>query len=136
MKRAVRNLLAVGVSFIALSALSLAQDSTYQVKVNIPFGFYAADQQLPAGNYVFSVNYETHAVTLRNRESGRSFALIALPDDADSFGQAYVDFESSGGSYHLAELKTANAGISFSQPNSAVTTSHMRRVPAVVAALR
>ena len=136
MKRAVRNLLAVGVSLIALSVLSLAQDSTYQVRVNIPFEFYAADQQLPAGNYLLSVNYETHAVTLRNRESGRSFAVLAFPDDADKAGQAYVEFEVSAGSYRLADLKTANAGVTFAQSNFAVTTAQMRRVPAVLAALR
>ena len=136
MKRAVRILLMVGVSLIALSALSLAQDSTYQVKVNIPFDFYAAGQQLPAGNYLFSVNYETHAVTLRNRATGRSFNLIAIPDDGEKDGQAYVEFETSGAGYRLADLKTASSGVSFSQSRSSVTTAQMRRVPATLAALR
>jgi hypothetical protein len=137
MKRAVRNILAVGVSLIALSALSLAQDSTYQLRVNVPFDFYAGAQQLPAGNYLFSVNYETHAVMLRNRESGRSFALVAIPADADKAGQAYAEFESSGGSYRLADLRTANSGVIFSQSGTALTTTaQVRRVPAILAALR
>jgi hypothetical protein len=136
MKRAVRNLLAVGVSLIVLSALSLAQDSTYQMHVNIPFDFYAAGQQLPAGNYLFSVNYETHAVVLRNSKSGHSFSLIAIPDDGDKDGQSYLEFESSGGGYRLADLRTASAGVSFSNSHSAVTTAQMRRVPVTLAALR
>jgi hypothetical protein len=136
MKRAVRNLLAVGVSLIALSALSLAQDSTYQMRVNIPFAFSAAGQQLPAGTYLFSVNYETHAVVLRNHESGHSFNLIAIPDDRDKDGQSYVEFEASGSGYRLADLRTASSGVSFSNSHSAATVAQMRRVPVTVAALR
>lgn len=136
MKISICKLLMVGVSLIALSVLSLAQDSSYQVKVKVPFDFYAAGQQLPAGNYLFSVNYETHAVTLRNRETGHSYSLIAIPDDGDRAGQSYVEFATTGGAYRLADVKTANSGISFLQANTTVSTAQMRKVPAVVASLR
>jgi len=134
MKISARNLLMVVVSVIALSVLSLAQEATYQVHVNIPFEFYAADQQLPAGAYLFSVSYGAHAVTLRNKESGRSFSLMAIPEDGDNSGQAYVEFEVAGGIHRLADLRTGNAGVTFFQQQSSTTTTAKNRETVIIAA--
>src|SRR5215472_1098579 len=63
MKKNICNLAVLTVFAMALAGLSLAQDETYRVRVNIPFDFYAGDQQLPAGSYVFNVDYENHLVS-------------------------------------------------------------------------
>ena len=136
MKRLNRNALLVALSVILLSALSLAQDATYQVNVDIPFEFSAAAHQFPAGAYQFSVNYETHAVTLRSKQSGQSFVLFAIPDDGDKDGQAFVEFDVANGSYSLADLKTANAGVDFSQHRSTVTAARNVSKVAILATLR
>jgi len=136
MKRIARNVLVLVVSAVALSALTFAQDATYHLNVSVPFDFYAAHQQLPAGTYQFAVNYETHAVTLRNRETGRSFTLLAVPSDGESFAQAMVEFDVIGDTHWLADLKTANAGVKFSSREPSVTAARSSGKVAIVATLR
>ncbi len=136
MKRIDRNFLVLLVSLLALSAFTFAQDATYHVSVSVPFEFHAGDQQLPAGTYQFTVNYESHTVSLRNHETGRSISLLAIPDDGDRSGQTVVEFDVAGDSHSLADLKTANAGVSFLTKSAATTTAKNRGTVAIVATLR
>lgn len=136
MKRIARNFLVLVVCVVALSALTLAQDAAYHLNVNVPFDFYAGHQPLPAGSYIFTVDYETHAVTLRNRETGRSCTLIAVPDEGEKFGQPVVEFDVAGDSHTLADLKTANAGVSFAPGEKPFTAARRSGSVAIVATLR
>ena len=136
MKRIDRNFLVLLVSLLALSAFTFAQDATYHVNVSVPFEFHAADQQLPAGTYQFTVNYESHIVSLRNKETGRSISLMAIPDDGDRSGETVVEFDVVGDNHSLADLKTANTGVSFSTKSAGTTTAKNHETVAIVATLR
>ena len=136
MKKSVRNLAVLTVFAMALTGLSLAQDDTYRVSANIPFEFYAGDQQLPAGTYLFNISYETHAVSVRNHDTGRTYIVLAVPADGKGSGDPVVDFDVIGNSHMLADLKAADAGVSFTENKQAVTSTQRRSSVAIVAALR
>jgi hypothetical protein len=136
MQKTVRNFVALVVFVMAIAGLSVAQDSTYRVTANVPFDFYAGDQQLPAGMYQFEVNYETHAVVLRDRATGHSYALLAHPADGERGGEAVVDFDVIGGRHTLADLKTASAGVTFPEQKELVASAKNRGTVAIVATLR
>jgi hypothetical protein len=136
MKKTVRNFVVLVVFAMALTGLSLAQESTYRVNANVPFDFYAGEQQLPAGMYQFEVNYDDHSVTLRNKTTGRSYAVLARPGDGDSFGEAVVEFDVIGGAHILADLKTASAGVNFHEQKALLASSKRKGSIAIVATLR
>jgi hypothetical protein len=136
MQKTVRNFVALEVFVMAITGLSVAQDSTYRVIANVPFDFYAGDQQLPAGMYQFEVNYETHGVMLRDKATGRSYALLARPADGERDGEAVVDFDVIGGTHMLADLKTASAGVTFPEQKALVASGQNRGTVAIVATLR
>ncbi len=137
MQKTVRNFVALVLFAIAVAGLSVAQDSTYRVTANVPFDFYAGHQQLPAGVYQFEVNYETHAVVLRDKATGHSYALLARPADGErGGGEAVVDFDVIGDTHMLADLKTASAGVTFSEQKALVASAKNSRTIAIVASLR
>ena len=136
MKKTVRNFVVLVVLAMALSGLSLAQDATYRVTANVPFDFYAGEQQLPAGAYQFEVNYDNHSVLLRNKTTGTSYALLARPGDGAGFGEAVVEFDVIGDTHLLAELKTASAGVNFPEQKALLASAKRRGAIDIVASLR
>jgi hypothetical protein len=136
MQKTVRNFVALVLFAMAITGLSAAQDSTYRVIANVPFDFYAGSQQLPAGVYQFEVNYETHAVMLRDKATGHSYALLAHPADGERDGEAVVDFDVIGDTHMLADLKTASAGVTFSEKKALVASAKRTGSVAIVASLR
>jgi hypothetical protein len=136
MTKSVRSFVVLVVIAMALTGLSLAQDETYRVRANIPFDFYAGDQQLPAGIYLIDVSYGTHMATLRNHDTGRTYFLVALPAYGEGSGGAVVDFDAAGDKHVLADLKTASTGVKFSQSKRVMATAQHRGSVAIVAALR
>ena len=136
MKKTVRNFVVLVVFAMALTGLSLAQDDTYRVTANIPFDFYAGDQQLPAGTYLFNVNCGDHSVTLRNHDTGRSYAVLARPGDGEGVGEAIVEFGVIGNTHMLADLKTASTGVNFSESKVLLASAQRSGSVAIVAALR
>lgn len=136
MKKSVRNLAMLTVFAMAMTGLSLAQDDTYRVSANIPFEFYVGDQQLPAGTYLFNISYETHAVSLRNHDTGRACMVLAVPADGKGSGDPVVEFDVIGNSHMLADLKTADAGVSFAENKQVLSSALRRGSIAIVAELR
>lgn len=136
MKKTVRNFVVLAVFAMAVSGLSLAQDSTFRVNANVPFDFYAGDLQLPAGMYQFVVDYEDHSVLLRNKATGLSYVLLARPGDGDRSSEAVVEFDVIGDSHRLADLKTASVGVNFPQQKSMLASATRRGSVAIVASLR
>lgn len=142
MKRITRNLVVLAVFAMALTGLSQAQQFTYRVAANIPYDFYAGDQQFAAGSYTFAVNYGDHAVTITNQANGHSSVVLASPlvyaspgyDNRDK--GTVVELNAVGGSYVLADLKTRSAGVSFSGANSNHTMAKNEGTVTIVAALR
>jgi hypothetical protein len=136
MKKTVRNLVVLVVFAMALTGLSLAQDSTYRVTANIPFDFYAGEQQVPAGDYLFSVSYGDHTVTLRNHDTGRSYIVLARPGDGQGTSEAVVEFDIIGGAHMLADVKTSSAGVTFAESKSLLASAQRSGSVAILASLR
>jgi hypothetical protein len=136
MSKTVRNFGVLIVLAMALTGFSLAQDATYHVTANIPFDFYAGGQQLPAGEYHFDVDYDSHSVTLRNKTTGNSYQLLARPGDGEGVGDAVIEFDVIGDTHLLADLKTASTGVNFPRKKSLTATAQRSGSVSIVAALR
>ena len=136
MKRAIRSFVVLAVFAMALTALSLAQNETYHVRANIPFDFYAGDQQLPAGMYLIDVSNGTHVVALRNDETGRTYSVLVLPANGEGSGNAVLEFDVAGGKHVLADLKTASTGVNFAESKRLLRTAQRTGSVTIVAALR
>lgn len=136
MKKMVRSFVVLVTFAMTLTGLSLAQDATYRVRANIPFEFYAGAQDLPAGTYLFVVDYDTHCVMLRNQTTGRSTALLALPADGDGFGElAELEFETVGADHVLAEVRTADTGVAIPLQKPGLTSEVHGEFVRIVASL-
>ena len=142
MTRNVRNLAVLAVFAMALAVFSPAQEFAYRVQANIPVDFIAGDQQLAAGDYLFLVNGENHAVTIQNQATGKSVVVMATPIEYASSGydrrnrSDVVELSSVGGSYLLSDIEARNNGVSFSQGASSQTSAKKTGSLKVVASLR
>jgi hypothetical protein len=136
MRQTVRNFVVLIVFALALTGLSLAADDTYCVRANVPFEFYAGSQLLPAGTYLFNVNYGDHAVTLRNHDTGRSYSAVAIAADGSKVSEAVVEFDVIGDTHVLADLKTASTGVNFAENKNVVKTAQRNGQVAILATLR
>ena len=136
MKHTVCKFVVLAVCALALTGISAAQDDTYRVTANIPFDFYVGSQKLPAGAYLFTVSYGDHSVVLRNHDTGRSFAVLAIAEQGAGAGEALLDFDVIGGNHLLSDLTTASTGVKFSEQKRLVNTAHKSGSVAIVASLR
>jgi len=136
MKKTVRNFVVLIVFAVAVTGLSLAQDETYAVKAQIPFNFYAGDQQLPAGTYTIGVSYASHLVTLRNHDTGLAYSALAVPANGGGSNEAMLEFHVIGGRHLLADLKTSDTGVNFAESKRLVTTAQSRTSVKILASLR
>ena len=143
MTRNVRNLALLAVFAMALAVFSSAQEfAAYRVQASIPVNFIAGDQQLTAGDYLFLVNGENHAVTIQNQATGKSVVVMATPIEYASSGydrrngSDVVELSSVGGSYLLSDIEARNNGVSFSQGASSQTSAKKTGSLKVVASLR
>ena len=136
MTKSVRSFVVLVVFAMALTGLSLAQDDTYRIRANIPFDFYAGEQQLPAAIYLIDVSYDTHVVALRNHDTGRTYSIVAMPGNGGRSVESVVDFEVVGNNHVLADLKTASTGVNFFESKRVVRTAQHKGYVAIVATLR
>ena len=142
MTRNVRNLALLAVFAMALAVFSSAQEFAHRVQANIPVDFIAADQHMAAGDYLFLVNGENHAVTIQNQATGKSVVVMATPIEYASSGydrrnrSDVVELSSVGGSYVLSDIEIRNNGVSFSQGASSQTSAKKTGSLKVVASLR
>ena len=141
MKKTICNFAMLVAVALALTGLSVAQSLTDRVVANIPFSFYAADQQYQAGTYEFVLNDQDHTVTLINTATNRSKMILALPGESlgygnqarQGFGNPGLQFDSIGGSYVLASLTTDVGGAKFPEENVRLGSTQ-RGEPITVAA--
>jgi hypothetical protein len=143
MKRIACSLVVLVAFSMALTGFALAQQFDYRVEANLPVDFYAGDQHLPAGTYLFAVNYGDHAVTMRNQATGRTAVVLASPVVNASPGydnrnkSAQVELRSVGGRYVLAEVQGRSSGVEFPvQRTSTLASAESERTITVVASLR
>jgi hypothetical protein len=121
MKNNVRYFMVLAISAMVLTTVSMAQEVNDRVTAKIPFSFYAEGQHFPAGSYRFVVNEQDNTVTLANVATGRSEMMMALPADAEGFGNSVdegfvkpvVGFDLYDGSHVLSDLKTDTTGVDF-----------------------
>src|SRR5215472_785566 len=122
-KRLVCTLGMLVILAMMLTGLLQAQQFGYRVAADIPSDFYVGDQQFPAGNYIFIVNYGNHAVTVTDLANRHSFVVLASPVEYASPGYdnrdnaTVVELKSVGGRYQLADIKARTTGVSFSTGN-------------------
>ena len=141
MKRLVCTLGMLVILAMMLTGLSQAQQFAYRVAADIPSDFYVGDQQFPAGNYIFIVNYGNHAVTVTSAASHQGFVVLASPVEYASPGYdnrakaAVVELKSVAGRYQLADIKARTTGVSFSTGNPAGTFAENPPIT-IVASLR
>lgn len=141
MKKTIRSFVVLVAVALTLTGLSLAQSLTDRVVANVPFNFYAGDQQYQAGTYEFVLNDQNHIVTLTNTANNRSKLILALPGESlgygnqarQGFGRPELQFDSIGGSYVLASLTTKVAGAKFPEENVRLGSTQ-RGEPVTVAA--
>jgi hypothetical protein len=121
MKNTVRYFMVLAISAMALSTFSMAQEVNDRVTAKIPFSFYAEGQHFPAGPYEFVLNEQDDTVTLANVATGRSEMMLALPADAEGYGnpvdegfvRPVVGFDLYDGSHVLSDLRTDTNGVNF-----------------------
>jgi hypothetical protein len=136
MQTTVRNLVVLVVFAMALTGLSLAQDSTYRVTANVPFDFNVGDQHLPAGEYLFEVEPGSPVVTVRSTTTGRAEMILAIAGDGERNGNPVLEFDVIGENHLLAELKTADAGVNFPEKKTLLASAKRKESVAIVASLR
>ena len=123
MNNYLRKLMALAFFAVALTGVVLAQDSTYMVRANIPFSFYAGGQLLPAGQYALVVDLVNHEVTLGEKANGSRHFLLGSSDDASRDGRVVLTFKLAADDvYALRELQGPDMGLSFNAkaPKSAM----------------
>ena len=136
MKKTARNFAMVAVFAMALTGLSLAQNPAYRVTANIPFDFNVGSQHLPAGAYMFEVEYDSPVVRLRNIATGRVETVLSTRDGRTSAGAPVVVFDVVGDAHLLADLKTSNAGVDFPEDKTMLASVQHKGSVAIVASLR
>jgi hypothetical protein len=136
MQKTVRNFVVLVVFAMALTGLSLAQNPNYRLVANIPFDFNVGNQHLPAGPYLFVVDYDSPVVTVRNTTTGQAEILLTIKGESEGTGNPLVVFDVIGGTHLLADLKTANRGVNFPESKAQVALAKRGRSVAIVASLR
>ena len=136
MKKTVRIFVVLAVLAMALTGLSLAQNPNYRLVANIPFDFNVGNQHLPAGPYLFVVDYDSPVVTVRNTSTGQAEMLLTIRGEGEGTGNPVVEFDVIAGTHRLADLKTANRGVNFPESKEQVALARRGGSVAIVATLR
>ena len=114
MKNQLREFVALTCFAVALSSSAVfAQDLLdSKVRADIPFDFYAGDQRVPAGTYMFSLSEDRYA-TIRNQQTGRTYWVLAKSTDMERNNQVVVTFDVVGDVHILHALQKDDASVSF-----------------------
>lgn len=127
---------------MSLVGFCAAQEFSYRVAANIPVDFYVGDQHMPAGNYLFIVNYENHAVTVQNQDNRQNTVVVGSPVMLASPGYSQrdigttVQLNSVRGRYVLANVITRNDGVTFSESRVNGMSASNERGMTILASLR
>ena len=94
MKNMVKSFIAF---LVALAATSAVAQNAIQVKV--PFAFSAAEQTLPAGDYLVTLDRAVDRVTVRGENTGAIFFVTPAVDLKDS--RSFLRFQRFGNDWVL-----------------------------------
>lgn len=134
MKR-VRIFAVLVVCTMVLTGLSLAQQPNYRLVADIPFDFNVGSHQLPAGPYMFVVEYGSPVVTVRNTSTGQAILATSIRGDGEDAGNPVAVFEVIADSHTLADLRAAGHTVSFTETKAPLTLAKKGTVT-IAAALR
>src|SRR5262245_25646773 len=90
-----------------------AQEADEAVRANIPFAFYAGNQQMAAGSYNVGVDVANHMILIRDRSGQNESFLMGLISDSSRHENPVMVFDHLGDSYFLRDVKTPNTDVSF-----------------------
>ena len=115
MKQNSRILAALALFTLVLNAASFAQYFGHEVRANIPFSFYAGSKVMPAGNYTFTINQQTHNIAIYQRDKGIGAFLQGSPHDGSKNERTVLTFRANDENvYVLQKLAGPDFGLSFS----------------------
>jgi hypothetical protein len=91
-----------------LASPARAEDGM-EVKANVPFSFYAGDEKLPAGNYVFTLDdASSPTVLVIDTPNGKRHEFVLTEGERDTSGPANrseLVFDHYGQDHFLAEVR-------------------------------
>jgi hypothetical protein len=98
--------------FLAPAVLAVATFATTsahaEATLKVPFSFTAGGKDCPAGDYTVSKDTKSNLVTLRSKESARSFTWVVGPGDpAPTATSVTLRFNDTGSAH---ELRTVQYG--------------------------
>ena len=107
--RKTRTVLVLGMMLLS-AAIFAAGNSAARLHVNVPFAFYAGNELLPAGNYVFEIGAITpheasgSAVFVHNETGSIAAWLLTMPGQAPYTDNAQLEFSRYGERYFLSSV--------------------------------
>jgi hypothetical protein len=79
-----------------------------EVRINVPFDFYADGQLLPAGEYVFNMGLvgpdTASSIVIRSKDGAERRLVATMPDVNENTANAYVQFKQYGDKYLLSSV--------------------------------
>ncbi len=89
----------------ATAALGLAADSgVATITAKIPFAFESRGMKMPSGTYIVVRSDRGTSMTVRNKETGRSFVVTSNVTRANRVGGTWVEFKRYGDVYFLSAV--------------------------------
>ena len=93
-------------SAVAATAALATGSALAETTVSVPFSFTVNGKTCPPGIYSVGSNGTSDIVTLRSRDSSRSFAWILTSGDPSPYdGRIILRFDQDGGNYTLQSLQ-------------------------------
>jgi hypothetical protein len=123
MKKVIMFLAVLVVASIGYVSSAQAQTDATEI-ANVPFGFYAGGQKMPAGKYTIGIDLENERVTLRDASGKHQMFLMGIPE-GDGDDNPELVFVHTGDVYALREVKSDLTDVSFSTkvPHEAMASS-------------
>jgi hypothetical protein len=101
------------VAVFALTGGSVFAGSSGTVHINIPFDFYAGEQQLAAGKYIIEMNTFPSTVAFRSEDQKGICFLLAHPQTQTSFSNM-LQFNRYGNKLFLSSISVRGIRTGFS----------------------
>jgi hypothetical protein len=116
-----RKTLVVVIAALLLSATCLLAGPTTKIRANVPFAFYAGEEQLPAGNYVFEMralgfgSSSSSAVAVYRQDGSLAVMLSTIPTgwEYQRMADGHLHFTRYSSSYFLNRVEGPSSGASL-----------------------
>jgi len=96
--------------FMTIGAVAQTNLAGADVKVTIPFNFYAGDQSLPAGTYIVKTEIAHRVIILRGEKTPGLFVTTNRLEAANLPEHGQLTFKRYGSNYFLQEVWVAGRG--------------------------